>query len=164
MYVSHSTWAPEAAVPWEPGSRHAPNVSWPPRGLRLDVSFAAPKNVSRAAHGRVRLTMHYELYEGLPLLAKSLSLALDGAGDVVVDRADVEVLALNAPFAAAATGRSGSLPGGPSGRLHFETDQAHSTELAWGLASPPSLSLLSLSAPRSGGLSALSLATARPRH
>ena len=70
-YVSHSTRAPEAAVPWEPGSRHAPNVSWPPRGLRLDVSFAAPKNVSRVAHGRVRLTMHYELYEGSPQRPKT---------------------------------------------------------------------------------------------
>ncbi|KAH8076349.1 hypothetical protein JL721_346 [Aureococcus anophagefferens] len=91
-YGSHSTSSPEAPVPWEQGRRHAPNASWPPEGLRLDVAFRAPAGATRRRNVTVRL--HYELYAGAPLLAKWASLAVDaGAADVVVDRVDVELLA-----------------------------------------------------------------------
>ena len=128
-YVSHSTSSPEAPVPWEHGRRHAPNASWPPEGLRLDVAFRAPAGATR--HRNVTVWLHYELYAGAPLLAKWASLAVDaGAADVVVDRVDVELLAVNAPFAQEDVARHGSTAG-PAGRLHAETDQPHGTRILW---------------------------------
>ena len=90
-YVSHSTSSPEAPVPWEHGRRHAPNASWPPEGLRLDVAFRAPAGATR--HRNATVWLHYELYAGAPLMAKWASLAVDaGAADVVVGAvADVRV-------------------------------------------------------------------------
>jgi hypothetical protein len=122
-YVSHSTSSPEAPVPWEHGRRHAPNASWPPEGLRLDVAFRAPAGATR--HRNVTVWLHYELYAGAPLLAKWASLAVDaGAADVVVDRVDVELLAVNAPFAKEDVARhTGRRPGPRGGSTRRRTSR-----------------------------------------
>lgn len=57
-YASHTTGAPTVTVPWTPGTRHSPkDVSWPPKGLRLDVTFKAPPSAP-AAHQGVQIQVH----------------------------------------------------------------------------------------------------------
>jgi len=64
--------------------RHAADLPWPPPGKRLSFAFS----------GDVELEVHYDLYDGLPLISKSVTLRNRGANAVQLDSLDVERLAL----------------------------------------------------------------------
>jgi hypothetical protein len=55
--------------------RHSADPPWPAPGVSLALHFAPPAGVLRG----VTVTVHYELYDGLPLLAKWVTLRNDGA-------------------------------------------------------------------------------------
>jgi hypothetical protein len=83
-YESHQIVPVRKRFEWQPAAwrRPPPNASWPPKGIGLVAHFAPPAlNASEpAAAGGLgagclsgmRVSVHYELYEGLPLLAKWL--------------------------------------------------------------------------------------------
>lgn len=73
-YVSHWTSAPQKPFEWQP-ERHAPAMDWPPRGLVLNVNFTAPKTVGRSIHQDVVVTLHFEMYQGIPAFSKSLTVS-----------------------------------------------------------------------------------------
>lgn len=77
-----------APIPWKrtPGDARAP---WPPPGVSLTLEFAAPGPAPS-----VKATVRYELYDGLPVLAKQLILRNAGDKPVRVDRFASELLAL----------------------------------------------------------------------
>ncbi len=54
--------------PWK-RVRHAQDLPWPPRGLRLTLVFAPA--AGRADEG-LRVQVHYDVYEGLPLFGKTV--------------------------------------------------------------------------------------------
>ena len=57
---------------WRPGRRGSPSdLHWPPLGVNLVVNFR-PENWT--AHRDFILSMTYEVYDGLPLVAKSINL------------------------------------------------------------------------------------------
>jgi hypothetical protein len=62
--------------------RYAREIAWPPPGTELVLHFAPPPG----APAGVRVSMHHEVYAGLPLLAQWLELHNDGARAVRVDR------------------------------------------------------------------------------
>ena len=69
-YSSHSS-GPISSYPprfaWTPGDFNSRKLPWPPRGVRLNVSFAAPADCPNQA-----LTAHviYELYDAIPVFSK----------------------------------------------------------------------------------------------
>lgn len=71
------------------GGREGP---WPPRGLRLDVDFVPPTNATMLRG--VVVTLHYEMYDGLPALRKWLTVRVGPSGpeSVTVDTATMELL------------------------------------------------------------------------
>jgi len=70
LYVNHSTSLPEAPFPWKPGSRHSRStVNWPPKGLKLSVNFRSPASAA-AQHMGTTVTVHYELFDGHPIITK----------------------------------------------------------------------------------------------
>lgn len=73
-YTGHTRRKPEAPYPYKP-MRGAPNdIVWPPAGLRLDVNFTAPDIPGLpATHSGVTITVHYEIYDGIPAMAKWVS-------------------------------------------------------------------------------------------
>jgi hypothetical protein len=74
-YVSHSVGRPLAPFPWVPGTRGSPpEYKWPPPGKNLAVVFAAPHHTAYRAY---KLTVHYEIYDGLPLISKWFTLAYE---------------------------------------------------------------------------------------
>lgn len=74
-YSSHATRAPTAPYPWTPGTRGSPaDVHWPPLGLHVSVNFTAPASAP-PQHAALVITVHYEMYDGHPFLAKSVSVA-----------------------------------------------------------------------------------------
>jgi hypothetical protein len=86
-YVGHAIGAPVERFPWA-RVRHAAPSPWPPAGVALRLDFAHDE-----LSGRV-VSVHYELYAGLPVLSKWLSVRNAGAQPCDVDGFCAEVLAV----------------------------------------------------------------------
>jgi hypothetical protein len=115
-YVRHRTGVPEARYPWHPRFG-APEAPWPPRGVHLEVDFEPPGAAGVPAEVTgLRITVHYELYDGLPAMAKWVTVSNAGPASVVVEGLEVERLAV-APDQRA--------------RLLVETDQIHVGAPRW---------------------------------
>ena len=86
---------PTSPYAWQP-KRHAANAAWPPRGLRLTVDFRPPE-IPRGKYDGLRVSVHYEMYEGLPVIAKWVTVANSSGREVVIDGLDCETLAVAPP-------------------------------------------------------------------
>lgn len=69
--------------------RHAEARSWPPPGVSLTFHCISPDPALSGVHVEV----HYELYDGLPLFAKWLTVANETEREIVVDSFEAERLA-----------------------------------------------------------------------
>lgn len=99
-YVGHKTVKPEAPFKYIPKRGVPKNIVWPPKGLRLDVTFKAPFGAP-AYHQQIKVIVHYEMYDGAPILAKWLTIEADPSvlDKVLLTINSVETLALNWPWA-----------------------------------------------------------------
>ncbi len=132
-YVSYTTSQPTAPFHWEPGLRHAPtDVNWPPKGLTLNVKFASP-NTSKTEMPTVYV--HYEMYQGVPLLAKWVSVEYTSGPTITIDHVTVEYLATQKPYAplsyAPFPGPWGHGPGITGSWLYVEANIPHGTSVLW---------------------------------
>jgi len=71
-------------------TRPAPNLSWPPPGTSLNLQFHG----TDAATHNISVTVHYELYDGLPVIAKWLTVQNQSAAEITLDRFTLERLAM----------------------------------------------------------------------
>lgn len=98
--VNYTVGLPVAPYPWTPGYRHAPdNVSWPPKGKTLTVLFKPPAKVASPSHAGILVYVHYELYQGVPILAKWMTVENTLETPVRVDAITIEMLGTNKPYA-----------------------------------------------------------------
>ncbi|MCL5097203.1 MAG: LamG domain-containing protein [Candidatus Omnitrophica bacterium] len=91
-FTGFTTARPIERYPWKP-KFNAPNVPWPPKGLRVSMHYAPPEALA-SRYGNLKLTVHYEMYEGLPVLSKSFTLENDDGEPVLVDEIETEILAV----------------------------------------------------------------------
>ncbi len=96
---------PEAPYPWV-HNRPATSSIYPPEGVKLTVVFSPPPSVDG-----LEVRLHYELYRGIPVLSKWVTLHNDGQKPVHIDALSCEVLAVNEQ---------------EKHRLHVESDYAFS--------------------------------------
>ena len=80
---------PEAPFAWA-RTRHSANLPWPPPGAALDLAFRGSSGVGT----NVVVSLHYEIYDGLPAIGKWLSVSNIGANPVTLDRFTSEMLGL----------------------------------------------------------------------
>ncbi|MBX3733250.1 MAG: alpha-galactosidase [Verrucomicrobiae bacterium] len=90
-FSGHRLGAIEARYPWEPRYGATP-AAWPPKGTRLTLDFQAPEDVGELQG--VTVAVHYEMYDGLPLLAKWVTVSNAGPDAVTVNALEAEVLAV----------------------------------------------------------------------
>jgi hypothetical protein len=88
-YVGFEIGKPQERLIWK-RVRHAANLPWPPPGVALTLHFAPPAGKLPG----LSVAVHYELYDGLPLLAKWLTVRNEGANPVRLNRFTVEVLGM----------------------------------------------------------------------
>lgn len=69
--------------------RHCADLPWPPPGVSVTFQYAGPGEDYRG----LRVAVHYELYDGLPVLAKWLTVQNDTGRTVTLDRFTSEILA-----------------------------------------------------------------------
>lgn len=139
-FVSYAVSDPVAPFPWTPGARGSPKeLSWPPKGKHLAVTLRAPASAP-PQHQAVVVVLHYEIYDGIPLLAKWITVS--SPQPVVISSAVVELFGANAYFGAYLTHGSlypGTSYNGAPGEntvpplpLFFAiTDQAHGAQCNW---------------------------------
>ncbi len=77
-----------ARFPWK-RSRHAPPAAWPPPGVSLVLHFKPPEGKCPG----VGVAVHYEMYDGIPLLCKWLTITNGGRKPVTVNSFKSEILA-----------------------------------------------------------------------
>lgn len=68
-YVGFTTGKTEPRFPWKQ-ARYAGNKTWPPPGVALTMNFESPNPALRG----LTIGVHYELYDGMPVLEKWLTL------------------------------------------------------------------------------------------
>lgn len=93
-YVGHQVGVPQERMAWKRVRHHAPGVQWPPRGVSLRLDFEAPASPAPESSLRgLRISVHYELYDGLPCYSKWLTLSNGTDRVVTLNRFSSEVLA-----------------------------------------------------------------------
>lgn len=85
-FAGFETGAPVARMEWK-RVRRAENVPWPPLGASLALRFEHP------AHKGIAVLVHYEMYDGLPVLAKWIEVQNRSDKPVRVDAFTSEILA-----------------------------------------------------------------------
>lgn len=68
------------------------DVSWPPPGVAMTLTFNAPANL-----GAIVVEVHYELYDGLPVVSKWLTVRNDTSRPVMLNSMVAEQLAFVEP-------------------------------------------------------------------
>ena len=97
-YATHETSKPVAPFSYTPKRGAPADIQWPPKGLRLSVYFKAPHDAP-IAHKYVTVIVHYEMYDGIPLLSKWLEVIdTSGRGDINLSFISIEFLAVNQPW------------------------------------------------------------------
>jgi hypothetical protein len=91
-FTGITTGPPVERYPWKP-KFNAPALPWPPKGLRISMHYAAPE-AADARYGDLKLTVHYEMYEGIPVLSKSFVLENGAAKPVLVEEIETEIMAV----------------------------------------------------------------------
>lgn len=86
------TGKPEPRYPWK-RKFHAVKTDWPPRGLHLTLRYRLPESRD-TPHAGVTVNVHYEMYEGLPVVVKWLTLSNGSKRPLMVDRTECEILAV----------------------------------------------------------------------
>lgn len=139
VYTGYSQSVPQAPFHWEPGLRFSPkDVVWPPQGIHLQVNFVAPPNVKLPAHKAVNISLHYEMYEGVPIMAKWVTVSFKNTTNIHpirISAVSPEILATQKPYVPwnyATMPHPWERGSGITGSwLYVETDQAHGTTVQW---------------------------------
>lgn len=139
QYVGHMELNPQPPFHWEPGLRFSPKTAdWPPKGLHLQVNFKPPTNVKESSHAHVTISLHYEMYQGVPIMAKWLTVYYTNtttANPVKINAVNVEYLAVQKPYVPWNYGPLSApwqMGNGITGSwLYVETNQPHGTSIAW---------------------------------
>ncbi len=127
-FVGYEIGEPQERFAWKQVRHHAPDVQWPPEGATLRLDFAMPATTDATAAPNIRVSVHYELYDGLPCYSKWITVS-NGTDKVVrVDRFSSEVLAVVERTAEVDKLSEGRNP--PN--IHVETDMAFGGMMAAG--------------------------------
>jgi hypothetical protein len=86
-FVGMETGEVARELPWKP-RYGAPETPWPPKGKRLTLLFK-----TREKDG-LHVSVHYEMYDGIPLLCKQVVVRNGGANEVKIDQIAAEILAV----------------------------------------------------------------------
>ncbi len=111
-YVDGEAGATTPRLAWK-RKRYSADLPWPPPGASVAFRFKGPADAPEG----VTVTVHYEMYDGIPVVAKWLSIRNAGREPIVINSFASEILAVAADEAVANRGE-----GFP--KLHLDSDYA----------------------------------------
>lgn len=83
---------PQARYPWQQ-KYNAVHADWPPKGIQVVMHYEAPPG-KIAWKNALQVSVHYELYDGIPVLAKWITVRNGTSQPVLVAETACEVLAV----------------------------------------------------------------------
>lgn len=120
VFVGFEVGQIEPRMQWSRVRHHAPKAKWPPAGISLRMDYEMPETADFPEFRGIKVSVYYELYDGMPCLSKWLVILNEAQDAVLLDRFTSEILAAveygSAPEAA---GGSFQTP-----NLHVETDHS----------------------------------------
>ena len=125
--IGFETGEPKERIAWGRVRHASPDAVWPPKGAYVRMDYAMPyadesSEETRKNESKLLVSVHYELYDGLPVMSKWVTVHNQSDQTVTIDRFTSEELAV--------VEHSNSIetrPGAPLPRpdyLHVETDFA----------------------------------------
>ncbi len=127
-FVGMATGKPEERLTWKRVRHHAPGVKWPPEGVSLRLDFVSPQTEPLASGKDVRVSVHYELYDGIPCYSKWIRVSNSSDRVVRLDRYSSEALAVVERVSEVDELSAGRTP--PN--IHVETEMAFGGMMASG--------------------------------
>ncbi len=88
----YSTGKIQPRLEWE-RTRYSADLSWPPKGIHVVFDFQPPRKLVEESPG-IELSIHYELYEGIPVYSKWLTLKNTGNSEFTINSVTTEILAV----------------------------------------------------------------------
>ncbi|MEX2673240.1 MAG: LamG domain-containing protein [Phycisphaeraceae bacterium] len=92
QFVGVTTDTPKERYHWQ-AKFNAVEAPWPPEGLRVTMHYEASPDIN-AKHRGVSIDVHYEIYEGIPVMAKSFTVHNNTDDSIVVDEFEAEIIAM----------------------------------------------------------------------
>ena len=74
--------------------RHCADLPWPPSGVLLTMNYRPPERSQSAQPTDLTVAIHYEMYEGIPLLCKWLTVRNGSEKPIRLNRFTSEILAM----------------------------------------------------------------------
>jgi hypothetical protein len=103
---------------WKKRPEWMPNdLPWPPAGKKIDFTYSAKDN--SAPLSPVKIIVHYEIYDGIPLISKWITVENVSANEITIDTYTSELLALSEEESTVGDKKNWILP-----NLYVETDYA----------------------------------------
>ncbi len=93
------------------------DMPWPPAGKKIDFSYVAKDSSSPLSD--IKIVVHYEIYDGIPLLSKWITVENESGKELIIDTFTSELLALTEEESAVGDKKNWILP-----NLYVETDYA----------------------------------------
>jgi hypothetical protein len=84
MFVGYDVGKPVSSTPWK-RVRRSPETAWPPKGVAIVLHFGSAD---------LKVDVHYELYDGIPLLSKWISIHNTGSKPARIRKFTTEILSL----------------------------------------------------------------------
>ncbi len=91
--IASTSSQPLERMAWKRTRHASPLAVWPPRGRRLTLEYAPPRG-SKDLPAGLRVLVHHELYDGVPVLGKAVEIRNEGDTPFVVERIVTEELAV----------------------------------------------------------------------
>src|SRR5262249_43326402 len=78
--------------------RYSSNVPWPPPGIALTLNFSGAGSLAQSNRPNtltnLSVSVHYEMYDGIPLLSKWITISNSGPQSVTLNKFTSEILAM----------------------------------------------------------------------
>jgi len=153
QYVKHTLGDIKPRMDWKVRKEWiADDVRWPPRGKELVVEFRAGEASRVPSIRHVAVMVHYEIYDGLPLICKWITVENHAAHDIMLDRCISEIVAAVEGESTVEDQATWELPnlfietdyafGGMVGRnanksvVHWKSDSTYTSQVNYALTTP----------------------------
>ncbi|NOG53992.1 MAG: alpha-galactosidase [Planctomycetes bacterium] len=92
-FVGYEVGRPEARLDWKRARHCSPTAVWPPQGVHLRMDYQIP-STDESADAGVGISVHYEMYDGVPVLSKWFTVTNETEQPITVDSFTAEILAV----------------------------------------------------------------------
>ncbi len=94
VFTGFTVGKPQERIRWKRVRHHDPGAVWPPHGAYLRMDYQIPKLSQQSPKDRdITVSVHYELYDGVPVLSKWITVHNNTERTIRLNRFASEILA-----------------------------------------------------------------------